>query len=207
MGSENSMHDQAEPEAGHRILHLEDDHADRELIRETLGTEGIALELVQVDTKADFEAALAQESVALVLSDFALPLFDGFSALELVQERKPNLPFIFVSGTLGEEAAIESLRRGATDYVLKQRLSRLGPAVRRALDEVAAHRKRLKAPEGAEMQSAVVALNNDVTLAVSQALALRGMLQLCTQSMVRNLGAAFARIWTLNLVGDTLLLQ
>src|SRR6267378_3899000 len=145
----NSMHDGTEPGTRHRILHLEDDPADRELIRETLGTEGIELDLVQVDSKADFEAALAQDSVALVLSDYALPHFDGFSALELVHEKKPNLPFIFVSGTLGEEAAIESLRRGATDYVLKQRLSRLGPAVRRALEDVAVRRKRLEAAEAA----------------------------------------------------------
>jgi signal transduction histidine kinase/DNA-binding response OmpR family regulator len=207
MGSVNSMHDRVEPANGHRILHLEDDPADRELIREALGTEGITLEVDQVDTRDEFQAALVQEGVVLVLSDFALPTFDGLSALEIVQKQRPNLPFIFVSGTMGEEAAIESLRRGATDYVLKQRLSRLGPAVRRALDEVAARRKRLEAAEAAEKQRAVGALNNDVSLAVSQALSLRGMLQMCTESMVRNLDAAFARIWTLNAIGDVLLLQ
>src|SRR3954468_23978621 len=129
------------------ILHVEDDFSDRELIRETLSAEGITLELVQVDTREDFLLALGEKPVAIVLSDFALPRFDGFSALELVQKHKPSLPFIFVSGTLGEEAAIESLRRGATDYVLKQRLSRLGPAVRRALDDVETRRKRLEAAE------------------------------------------------------------
>jgi PAS domain S-box-containing protein len=143
------MHDRPEPEAEQRILHLEDDPADRQLIRETLGTEGITLELVQVDTREDFEAALAQDTVALILSDFALPRFDGLSALELVQKRRPSLPFIFVSGTMGEEAAIESLQSGATDYVLKQRLSRLGPAVRRALEEVAVRRMRLEGAEAA----------------------------------------------------------
>src|SRR2546422_4147422 len=143
------MSDRDEAGAKPRILHLEDDPADRELIRETLGAEGIALELVQVDGKAEFEAALAHGSVALVLSDFALPHFDGFSALAIVQKEKPNLPFIFVSGTMGEEAAIESLRRGATDYVLKQRLSRLGPAVRRALEDVASHQTQLQAAEAA----------------------------------------------------------
>ncbi|HXL15553.1 MAG TPA: response regulator, partial [Methylomirabilota bacterium] len=143
------MNDRAEPDAGASILHLEDDPADRELIRETLGGEGISLDLVQVDTREEFLAALEREDVAIVLSDFALPTFDGVSALQLVQERKPNLPFIFVSGTLGEEAAIESLRRGATDYVLKQRLSRLGPAVRRALEDVAVRRTRLEAAESA----------------------------------------------------------
>src|SRR6267142_1732675 len=185
MGSVDSMHDGVEPGNGHWILHLEDDPADRELIREALGTEGIALEIVQVDTRDEFQTALVQDGVVLVLSDFALPTFDGLSAIEIVQEQRPNLPFIFVSGTMGEEVAIESLRRGATDYVLKQRLSRLGPAVRRALG----------------------ALNNDVSLAVSQALSLRGMLQMCTDSMVRNLDAAFARIWTLNAIGDVLVLQ
>ncbi|HKW50497.1 MAG TPA: response regulator, partial [Candidatus Eisenbacteria bacterium] len=138
-----------EAEAKPRIVHLEDDPADRELIRETLGAEGIPLEVVQVGGKAEFEAALAHGDVALVLSDFSLPRFDGFSALEIVQQQKPNLPFIFVSGTMGEEAAIESLRRGATDYVLKQRLSRLGPAVRRALEDVAVRQTRLQAAEGA----------------------------------------------------------
>jgi two-component system cell cycle sensor histidine kinase/response regulator CckA len=131
------------------ILHVEDDPADRELVRETLDTEGIGLELVQVDSREAFEAALARDEVEIVLSDFALPRFDGFSALEIVQKQKPALPFIFVSGTLGEDAAIESLRRGATDYVLKQRLSRLGPAVRRALEEVAVQRKRAEAAEAA----------------------------------------------------------
>ena len=201
------MHDRAEATSGACILHVEDDRADRELIRAALEAEGIPLELIQVETREEFQAALAQDGVMLVLSDYALPHFDGLTALELVQERRPNLPFIFVSGTMGEDAAIESLRRGATDYVLKERLSRLGPAVLRALEEVAARRRRLEVAEVAERQRAVVALNNDVTLAVSQAIALRGMLQLCTESMVRNLGAAFARIWTLNAMGDILLLQ
>jgi signal transduction histidine kinase len=201
------MHYRDGPEAGHHILHLEDDLADRELIREALGAEGIELALVQVDTMEAFGAALAQDGISLVLSDFSLPHFDGLSALKLVKERRPDLPFIFVSGTMGEDAAIESLRQGATDYVLKERLSRLGPAVRRALEDVMAQRRRREAAEVAEKQRAAVALNNDVTLAVNQAIALRGMLQLCTESMVRNLDAAFARIWTMNTVGDVLLLQ
>jgi PAS domain S-box-containing protein len=135
--------------AKHRILHLEDDHADQDLVRETLEAEQIPFELIQVASREEFEKELTQESVEIVLCDFSLPRFDGFAALELAMVRRPNLPFIFVSGTLGEEAAIESLRRGATDYVLKERLSRLGPAVRRALDEVAARRKRIEAGEAA----------------------------------------------------------
>ncbi len=115
-----------------RILHLEDDPDDVLLIRRTLEGDGIDAEVVVVQTKADFESRLSAGSIDLILSDFALPTFDGLSALELARERAPDVPFILVSGTLGEEAASESVRRGATDYVLKDRLSRLPSAVRRA---------------------------------------------------------------------------
>src|SRR6185369_13078375 len=83
----------------------------------------------------DFGAALERGEVDLVLADFALPTFDGMSALAIVREKHPDLPFVFVSGRLGEESAIESLKNGATDYVLKNRLSRLAPALNRALSE------------------------------------------------------------------------
>src|SRR4051812_8656773 len=115
-----------------RILHLEDDPLDGELIRRMLLASGLARELVRVETATDFEAALA-EPFDFILSDFTLPSFDGMSALKLARERQPDLPFIFVSGTIEEELAVESLKQGATDYVFKNRLSRLVPSVRRAL--------------------------------------------------------------------------
>jgi len=118
-----------------RILHLEDDQGDAELVQATLDDRGIDCELLVVATAADFVAALDQGGIELILADFALPGFDGMSALVTVRERDPDLPFIFVSGRLGEEAAIESLRSGATDYVLKNKLSRLAPAITRALSE------------------------------------------------------------------------
>ena len=118
------------------ILHLEDDSADAMLVGSTLETEGIVCAITCVQNRDDFTAALERGGFDLVLSDFSLPAFDGLSALELAQTRCPEVPFILVSGTLGEEAAIDSLQRGATDYVLKQRLSRLVPAVRRAMLEV-----------------------------------------------------------------------
>lgn len=118
-----------------RILHLEDDPVDAELVQTDLVEKGVDCILQVVATRADFIASLEQGEVELILADFALPGFDGMSALEIVRESHPDLPFIFVSGRLGEEAAIESLRSGATDYVLKNKLSRLAPAIMRALSE------------------------------------------------------------------------
>lgn len=126
-----------------RILSLEDDPNDAELIGEMLEAAGIACELVRVDTQPAFEASIG-ESFDLILADYSLPSFDGLSALQLAIRVCPDVPFIFVSGTLGEEVAIEALKIGATDYVLKTRLSRLAPSVRRALreaDERAAHKR------------------------------------------------------------------
>jgi len=116
-----------------RILHLEDDENDQVLVREMLQTEGLACELVAVKSRVDFNSALRQNKYDLILSDYTLPSFDGLRALSLAQEVCPETPFIFFSGTIGEEAAVESLRNGAVDYVLKQRPNRLAPAIRRAL--------------------------------------------------------------------------
>lgn len=135
-----------------RILHLEDDPLDAELVQSTLSSGDIVCDVVLVDNREHFVTALEGEPVDLVLADFALPGFDGMGALAIVRERYPATPFVFVSGRLGEEAAIESLKSGATDYVLKNRLSRLAPAVRRALDE-AAERIELKRAEEALRES------------------------------------------------------
>ena len=118
-----------------RILHLEDDPMDAELVLMALSAEGLICEVQVVSRRDEFAAALERGGIDLILADFALPAFDGMSALAMAREKSPDLPFVFVSGKLGEEAAIESLKSGATDYVLKNRLSRLGPAVQRALTE------------------------------------------------------------------------
>ena len=134
-----------------RILQLEDNPLDAELQLELLSAEGFATESVRVDTRADLLAALEEDHFDLIFADNAMPGFDGLSALKLVRELEPNLPFIFVSGTLGEEIAIESLKNGATDYVLKQHLSRLAPVVRRALQEAEAHREREQARQALQL--------------------------------------------------------
>src|ERR1700730_13212044 len=130
-----------------RILHLEDDVRDTELVQATLEGEGIPSDLTRVESEQDFLVALKRENLDLILADYTLPSFDGLSALRIAQQHSPEVPFIFVSGTLGEDVAIEALKTGATDYVLKMRLARLGPAVNRALREARERAERKRAEE------------------------------------------------------------
>ena len=130
-----------------RILHLEDDPADSLLVRDQLVHAGLVVEIVNLDRRADFIKALAEGNWDLVLSDYHLPDFNGMEALKLVREKFPCLPFILMSGTIGEQAAIESLKAGATDYLLKQKRDRLPSAVRRAIAEAAEHARREAAEE------------------------------------------------------------
>jgi PAS domain S-box-containing protein len=117
------------------VLYLEDNQRDAELVQETLASDGITCNTTRVETEADFVASLEQGCFDLILADYTLPSFDGLSALKIAQQSWPHVPFIFVSGTLGEEVAIEALKNGATDYVFKTRLSRIVPSVQRALRE------------------------------------------------------------------------
>jgi PAS domain S-box-containing protein len=116
-----------------RILLVEDSDLDAELIAARLRAERLPVVLTRVFTRGDFEAACDRGDFDVVLCDFSLPAFDGATALAIARERCPGAPFIFVSGMLGEEIAVDVLKRGATDYVLKQRLERLGPAIRQAV--------------------------------------------------------------------------
>ena len=136
-----------------RILYLEDDRTDVELVRARLEDEGFACNMVHAVTRSDFTAALDTGRFDVILADYRLPSFDGLAALEIAREKAPEVPFIFLSGTMGEELAIETLKKGATDYVLKHRLSRLGPAIQRALEEAEEHLERRKAEKALEQLS------------------------------------------------------
>lgn len=149
-----------------RILHLEDGIPDAELVRETLAMAGISCDVLRVETESEFISALQQGGFDLILADYNLPCFDGLSALKMAQGQSPDVPFIFVSGALGEDVAIESLKIGATDYVLKTRLSRLVPSVERALREVK-EREELRRSENAVRRS-------DAYLAIAQSLSHTG---------------------------------
>jgi len=127
-----------------RILLIEDNPLDAELIQNRLAAK-LDCSCTLVDTREKLLSALGNVRFDLVLCDYSIPSFDGLAALELVKEEFPDIPFIFVSGTIGEERAIESLKRGATDYILKDRAERLVPAVQRALKEVQERKERRRA--------------------------------------------------------------
>ena len=124
------------------ILHLEDDPYDAALVQATLREGGISSIITRAETRDHFVFVLANGGVDLILADYTLPAFDGLSALKIAHEERPDVPFIFVSGTLGEDLAIDSLKSGATDYVLKKSLSRLAPAVIQVMEQVEARDER-----------------------------------------------------------------
>src|SRR5471032_2309077 len=117
------------------ILHLEDEPDFAELVRSLLAQDALDAEVTRVIDRAGLEQVLAGGNIDLVISDYHLPTFNGMEALKIVREKYPDMPFILVSGTIGELAAIESLKAGATDYILKQHPERLPSAVCRAVQE------------------------------------------------------------------------
>lgn len=130
-----------------RVLIVEDVPTDAELVEHELRSSGTDLITERVENEDAFLEALDRFSPEIILSDYSLPSFDGESALSIARERAPSIPFIFVTGALGEERAVDLIKNGATDFVLKDRLPRLPLCVRRALEEVEEKRRRRQAEE------------------------------------------------------------
>ncbi|MBU1355563.1 MAG: PAS domain S-box protein [Candidatus Edwardsbacteria bacterium] len=126
-----------------KILILEDVPSDAELVQHELRRAGLLFNAVRTDTKEGFVDQLERYRPDIILSDWRLPSFDGLSALEVVKKLSPDTPFIIVSGSIGEEQAVEAIKRGASDYIIKDRMPKLGSAIERALQE-ASERKQLK---------------------------------------------------------------
>ncbi len=141
-----------------KILHLEDDLLAAELVQARLESDGFDCEIMRVDTRGGFISALEGCPFDLILADYSLPSFDGISALMIAREKCPELPYIFISGQMGEDIAVEALKSGATDYVLKDRLSRLAPAIRRALKEAEDRAERRHAEENVRRLNRVYAV-------------------------------------------------
>jgi len=135
-----------------RVLLVEDSKADAGLILWELEDSGYDPQYKRVYTPEDFEAALAEQTWDIVIADYFMPRFDGLKALEMMKESNLELPFVIVSGVIGEDLAVDAMKSGAYDYVMKDRLTRLGPAIQRALQEVEEHRARKRAEE-AQQQS------------------------------------------------------
>lgn len=160
------------------ILHLEDSDLDHELV--TMSLEGEvpwALGIERVEDEAGFLEALARRTPHLILSDFSLPTYDGLSAFRAAHERCPAVPFIIVTGAMGEEVAVDTLRQGVTDYILKQRLERLGSAVRRAMSEVEARARRRDA------EREVRTLNESLRVRLEEVERLRGVAERQSQRL------------------------
>ncbi len=131
------------------ILHLEDDPRDWEIVRDLLVRGKLECELLQVATREEYLIALAANAYDLILADYRLPGFDGLEALRFAREHSPDTPFVLLAGNIGEEFAVEILKQGATDFVLKDRPLRLVSSIERAVHEAAIERARRLAEESA----------------------------------------------------------
>ncbi|MFO0607033.1 MAG: response regulator [Polyangiales bacterium] len=179
------------------VLHLEDNDLDAELVAARLAYDGLRCDLRRETGREGFLRALAEGAAEVILSDFQLPGYDGHSALADARAARPEVPFLFVSGAIGEEFALDSLRRGATDYVLKDHLERLAPAVRRALREADDRAERRAASARA---AALQALAEALAVAPGPAEVARATLE----QGVRALGAVTAGCWRLSRDGRAL---
>ena len=172
------------------ILVLEDSDLDAALLERELARASMDVDYLRVSTRAGYVEALQAGGFDLILSDFSLPDFNGVEALNLARSLAPEAPFIFVSGVVGEEFAIESLKEGATDYVLKQRLERLPSAVRRALNEAHERRERRRAEERMSLLVAELSHRVKNTLATVAAIS---RLTLRQSATLEAFDAAFSR--------------
>jgi len=133
-------------------------------VRGLLQDDGLSCSVTCVKTRKDFQTELDRGAFDVILSDYSLPQFDGLTALAMARQRHPDKPVIIVSGTMGEEAAVESLKRGATDYVLKHQLARLPAAVKRAISDAQELALRHQAEEKIREQAALLDLAQDAIL-------------------------------------------
>jgi DNA-binding NarL/FixJ family response regulator len=190
-----------------RILNLEDSPLDAELVHATLTGGGVECEILRVQTHAEFAAALESGDFDLILADYSLPSFDGLSALKVAQEIGPEIPFVLVSGAVGEEVAIEALKSGATDYVLKQRLERLVPAVRRALREAEERTERKRAEEMLETRARQQAAVADLGRRALTEPTLSALMDKAVEVVAHTLGVRYCEVLELLPEGDALLLR
>jgi DNA-binding NtrC family response regulator len=157
-----------------RVLYLETDIRDAELVKDSLAAHGIICQVRRVETETDFCAALDEGGFEIILADYTHPGFDGLSALKIAQQHSPDVPFIFLSGTPREDLAIEALKSGATDYVVKSRLLRLVPSLKRALREARERKERSHAEKALG--------RSEVYLAEAQRLSHTGSFRWCLGS-------------------------
>jgi signal transduction histidine kinase len=143
-------------------------------------------------------SALDRHAWDLVIGDYSMPAFSGPAALALLRARDPDTPFIFVSGTIGEDVAVEAMKAGAQDFLTKGNLRRLIPAIQRELRDTEVRRERRRAQTALLERARLAELTSEVGSALTRGEALRETLQLCAEALVRHLDVALARIWILH---------
>jgi two-component system cell cycle sensor histidine kinase/response regulator CckA len=180
-----------------RILHVEDNLNDAQLISRLIKSAGLSARITLARDKEEFLEAIHQPH-DLILCDYSLPGFHGRDALELAKRKCPQAPFIFLSGTLGEEAAVESLKSGAVDYVLKDRLGRLVPAVRLALTVARDRVERLKLEQELRQRAMLLDLTDDAVLVFS----IQGAINFCNKGAERLYGWTCDELQKTALIGS-----
>src|SRR5256712_11436178 len=190
-----------------RVLIGEASEDDARLLLRGLQQAGYQPTFERVDTPAAMTSALDRHAWDLVIGDYSMPAFSGPAALALLRARDPDTPFIFVSGTIGEDVAVEAMKAGAQDFLTKGNLRRLIPAIERELRDADVRSERRRAQTALLERARLAELTSDVGIALTQGTDLRAMLQLCAEALVRHLDVAFARIWTLDDASGILELQ
>src|SRR5207253_2845781 len=187
-----------------RVLIAEDSEDDARLLLRELQHAGYQPTHERVDTPAAMTSALDRHAWDLVIGDYSMPAFSGPAALALLRARDPDTPFIFVSGTIGEDVAVEAMKAGAQDFLTKGNLRRLIPAIQRELRDTEVRRERRRAQTALLERARLAELTSDVGIALTQGGGVRAMLQQCAEALVRHLDVALARVWTLDDAGEVL---
>jgi two-component system cell cycle sensor histidine kinase/response regulator CckA len=190
-----------------RVLIAEDSEDDARLVLRELERAGYQPAFERVDSPAAMATALDRQSWDIVIGDYSMPAFSGPAALSLLRGRDLDTPFIFVSGTIGEDVAVEAMKAGAQDFLIKGNLRRLVPAIERELRDAEVRRERRRAQTALLERARLAELTSEIGSALTQSAGLRETLQLCVEALVRHLDVAFARIWTFNDATGALELQ
>jgi CheY-like chemotaxis protein len=190
-----------------RVLLIEDSENDALAVLRRLRSDGYDVTAERVDTPEAFGAAIYTATWDVIICDYAMPHFNAPTALDLAKRASLDIPFIVVSGKASDEAAVDMLKAGADDYVMKNNLSRLASAIQRELVDAQVRRTHKLATSQLAEHLRLARLRGDVAAAITESADLPSMLRGCTDAMVQHLGAAFARIWTLDADQKVLELQ
>jgi len=181
------------------VLIIEDNLADAELMQRALSRAGFdPIDAHVVASEHDFRDRL-QSAPDIILADFTLPGFSALGALETLRECKLDIPCIIVSGSIGEERAVQIVQQGADDYIMKGSLGRLGQAVKQSLDKKELRDAMREADQLLRHSGSLLTLSAEVAIALTKKDTLAEMLHHCAESLIRGLEAAFVRIWTCNI--------